>query len=47
MKYLYEIIWYLTLPLTIVVSYFAVLWGLKRFNKNLVKENVETESKGE
>ncbi|WP_262325211.1 hypothetical protein [Carboxylicivirga litoralis] len=33
MKYLHEILWYLSLPLTIVISYYAVLFGLKKFNK--------------
>ncbi|WP_262896398.1 hypothetical protein [Carboxylicivirga marina] len=33
MKYLHEILWYLALPLTIVVSYYSVLFGLKKFEK--------------
>ncbi|MCT4588643.1 MAG: hypothetical protein N4A71_12510 [Carboxylicivirga sp.] len=33
MNYLHEILWYLTLPLTIVISYYSVLFGLKKFNK--------------
>ncbi len=33
MKYLQEILWYLTLPLTVVVSYYAVMFGLKKFEK--------------
>ncbi|WP_262898264.1 MULTISPECIES: hypothetical protein [Carboxylicivirga] len=42
MKYLHEIVWYLSLPLTIVISYYAVLFGLKKFNQLHEKEE-ETE----
>ena len=42
MKYLHEIVWYLSLPLTIVVAYYAVLWGLKKFHKsNGIEEQEE------
>jgi len=33
MKYLHEILWYMALPLTIIISYYSVLFGLKKFNK--------------
>ncbi|WP_430810710.1 MULTISPECIES: hypothetical protein [unclassified Carboxylicivirga] len=33
MSYLHEILWYLSLPLTIVISYYAVMFGLKKFEK--------------
>jgi hypothetical protein len=33
MKYLSEILWYLSWPLLIVVSYQAVKWVLKKFEK--------------
>ncbi len=43
MKYLHEIAWYLSLPLTIIVAYYAVLWGLKKFHKTIeVNEQEET-----
>jgi len=41
MKYLHEILWYVSWPLLIVVSYQAVKFVLKRFEKveaNRVKE---------
>lgn len=38
MNYLHQIIWYLTLPLTIAISYYAVLKGLKWLNKSIEKE---------
>ena len=42
MKYLHEILWYFALPLTIVISYYSVLFGLKKFNK-LIEAEEETE----
>ncbi len=33
MKYLHELIWYLSWPLLIVVSYQSVKWMLKKFEK--------------
>ncbi|WP_255433982.1 hypothetical protein [Carboxylicivirga sp. M1479] len=33
MQYLHEIGWYMALPITIIVSYYAVLWGIKKFEK--------------
>ena len=41
MKYLHEILWYLSWPLLIVVSYQAVKFVLKKFEKlnaNTVKD---------
>nr|WP_321407763.1 hypothetical protein [uncultured Carboxylicivirga sp.] len=38
MNYLHQIIWYLTLPLTIAISYYAVLKGLKWLDKSIEKE---------
>jgi len=39
MNYLHEILWYLSLPITIIVSYYAVLRGLKWFHKTIEKES--------
>jgi len=47
MKYLHEILWYMALPITIIVSYYAVLWGLKLFHKKLAQEPGETEKSDE
>lgn len=41
MKYLHEILWYLSWPLLIVVSYHFVNWALKRFEK-LNREKAES-----
>ncbi len=41
MKYLHEIVWYMALPLTIVISYYAVLFGIKKFNKLQDSEDSE------
>lgn len=38
MKYIGEILWYLALPVSIALSYYAVLWGLKVFHKRLASE---------
>nr|WP_319400019.1 hypothetical protein [uncultured Carboxylicivirga sp.] len=39
MKYLHEILWYLSLPVTIAVSYYAVLKGLQWLDKSLEKDS--------
>ena len=41
MKYLSEILFYLSWPLLIVISYQAVKWALKKFEKTN-KENTES-----
>ncbi|GEM_PF-3335525 len=41
MKYLHEILWYFSLPLTIIISYYAVLFGLKKFEKMREDDNLE------
>ncbi len=33
MKYLHEILWYLSWPLLIVVSYQAIKWAVNKFEK--------------
>lgn len=43
MKYIQEILMYLTLPLTIIVSYYAVAWGIKKFEKTLGVDEEEAE----
>ncbi len=43
MKYLHEILWYLSWPLLIVISYQAVKWTLKKFEKT----NQEKSESGE
>ena len=43
MKYLHEILWYMALPIIIIVSYYSVLWGLKLFHKKLAQEPAEGE----
>ncbi len=35
--YIREILLYLTLPAVVIISYFAVRWALKKFEKNLSK----------
>ncbi|WP_430824792.1 hypothetical protein [Carboxylicivirga sp. N1Y90] len=35
MNYLHQVLWYMALPLTIVVSYYAVRLALKIFHKKL------------
>lgn len=47
MKYLHEIIWYLTLPMSVVVSYYSVKWGLKVFHKKLAQEPGDIEKSDE
>ncbi|WP_439181623.1 hypothetical protein [Carboxylicivirga taeanensis] len=42
MKYIQEILWYLVLPMTVVVSYYAVLFGIKKFEK-LQQKSEDTE----
>ncbi len=42
MNHLPQILWYMAFPLTIIVSYFAVLKGLKWFEKTNNKSE-ETE----
>jgi len=41
MKYLHEIIWYLALPATVLIAYYAVMWGIKKFHKTLETEESE------
>ena len=41
MKYFHEIAWYLSLPLTIVIAYYAVMWGLKKFHQTLETDEQE------
>lgn len=42
MKYFSEIAWYLTLPLTIAIAYYAVLWGLKIFERKFEIDDTES-----
>jgi len=41
MNYLPQILWYLTLPATIAISYYAVLKGLQWLDKSIAKEDEE------
>lgn len=42
MKYLHEILWYLSWPVLIVISYQAVKWALNKFEK-ANRQNTESE----
>jgi hypothetical protein len=42
MKYLTEILFYLSWPATIAISYFAVMWAIKKLDKP-VDEPVQPE----
>ena len=42
MKYLHEILWYLSWPVVIVISWQAVKWALNKFEK-ANRENAESE----
>ncbi|WP_154665685.1 hypothetical protein [Saccharicrinis fermentans] len=39
MKYLHEILWYLSWPVLIVISYQAVKWVLKKFEKTNIEKS--------
>lgn len=33
MKYLHEILWYLSWPVVIIISHYAVKWAINKFEK--------------
>ncbi|SMO61534.1 hypothetical protein SAMN06265379_103382 [Saccharicrinis carchari] len=43
MKYLHEILWYMSWPLLIVISHYTVKWAIRKFEKEN-KDIIETET---